>query len=158
MRPSRRAWALLVLAALAAGALAYSLRRPAACWACDRPIHAGMAAEIKTGLFWRKTCCLRCALNYAQERPGAVKAYRVTDYATRRRLDAQDAFYVVGSDVLPCHGMGARQVEPGMAAAPKWDRCVPSTIAFADKAAAQGFLRRHGGRLLSWDELSGKSP
>ncbi len=155
MKPSKRALTILAAGALALAGAFYVRQRRAACWVCDRPFHAGMTAKLEAGLFWRRTCCLRCALNYGRQNPGTVKAYRVTDYATGRWLKPEAASFVVGSDLEPCHAMAAQRVEPGMEAAPRWDRCVPSAIAFADIAAAQRFQGGHGGRVVSWAQLGG---
>lgn len=150
----RRRRIFLAAAAVAAAALFWALRPAKVCWVCDRPFHAGMAARVKTGLTWKRTCCLRCALNYGSNHPGEVKGYRVAEQDSGRELDAASAVYVVGSDVQPCHHMDAERLEPGMDAVPRWDRCVPAAIAFSDKKAAEDFQRAHGGKLLDWTELS----
>lgn len=149
----KRSLAAAAAAVLAAAALFWALRPAKVCWVCDRAFHAGMTARVKTGLTWKKTCCLRCALNYGFNHPGAVKGYRVTEQGTGRDLPAESATYVVGSDMEPCHQMGAERVEPGMEAVPRWDRCVPSAVAFSDPKAAADFQRLHGGRVTTWAQL-----
>jgi hypothetical protein len=98
-------------------------------------------------------CCLRCALTYGQQIGKAVTILSVTDHTSGKSLDPERATFVVGSDVSPCtHTMvhvGAEK-EPYRV---RWDRCLPSTLAFSSRESAETFRAEHGGRLRSLQEL-----
>jgi len=63
-----------------------------------------------------------------------IKMFRVADYATRELIDAEKAFWVMGGDVS---GVMTRVA--------KW--------AFADRKAAESFVKDHGGQLTSFEEV-----
>ncbi|MDD5656671.1 MAG: hypothetical protein PHF00_05385 [Elusimicrobia bacterium] len=158
----RPPWAagLAALALAAAGAGLYVKHGDAgACWVCAREFRPGLPVRMRVAwLGWRSVCCAGCAVRYARTRPGRVRDLRVTDYATGRGLRAEAAFYVVGSDVRPCHRPDALRVEPGVALPLTWDRCIPSHAAFSDRVSAEDFARAHGGRTASWAELTACRP
>jgi len=102
-----------------------------------------------------RTCCPRCALRYlAGERP-PVERLEVRDFETAEALDARIAVYVEGSDVHPCAlgREGPPRDERGCCLAPVYDRCLPSVVAFADRAAAERFTRAHGGFVTTFAAL-----
>ena len=66
----------------------------------------------------------------------------------------ENAFAVEGSDVVPCvrdHQMLGPNRQP---VPMEYDRCSPSIIAFASEAAAERFVREHGGKLTTFRELT----
>jgi len=79
------------------------------------------------------TCSIHCvAVDLAVTLDKAPKAFKVADMTTKRLLDAEQAFWVVGS-------------KPGvMTRRGKW--------AFADKAAAEAFAKEQGGTLTTFEE------
>jgi nitrous oxide reductase accessory protein NosL len=77
-----------------------------------------------------------------------------TDYATGKQVDALAALYVVGSDVSHCAAMEVRRDAQGCCLYKGYDRCQPSTIAFAGRDEAEAFARKHGGKVSAWNELA----
>lgn len=155
----------LTLTAVTAVASLQGCRRFAAlfhhsnqCSLDERPIHPEM--KVRVLLEGRKAatdgCCIRCAINYAKQTGTTVHLLSVTDYATRHPISPDRAFYVTGSDFSPCamHDVavsgGRREIETN-----EWDRCAPSSIAFASLEDARQFQNLHGGRIQNWNELVG---
>jgi nitrous oxide reductase accessory protein NosL len=156
-----RAAAVVLLAAIilpAAGCQRLdALLGPSRCVLSNRPIHADVAVRVAVeGGPHGEACCLRCAITYAQQYRKRVRVLWVTDYATGRRLDPERATYVTGSDVNRCMGppdqASAGRRETDMIV---WDRCSPSSIAFARRNDAEAFQRIHGGRIQTFAEVIG---
>ncbi|HEY5973525.1 MAG TPA: nitrous oxide reductase accessory protein NosL [Geobacteraceae bacterium] len=81
------------------------------------------------------TCSIGCVADEVKNAPAKkVKLIRVADYQTRQLLDAATAYWVIGGDVSGV-----------MTRTPKW--------AFADKAAAEAFIKEHGGRLIGFADV-----
>lgn len=98
-------------------------------------------------------CCLSCALTYGRQMHKHVTILSVTDYRGGTRLDPNKATFVVGSNVSPC-AHPAVELGPEKEAYPvRWDRCLPSILAFASAEAADAFRSEHGGHLRSLQEL-----
>ncbi len=124
------------------------------CEICGRAVHAVHHAtvEMKSGRRVQ-ACCPRCAMHYRLNTPGKVMQVLVADNVTGRAIEAQKATYVEGSDVEPC--MSASESvprEPGVEYTLKYDRCLPSLLAFRDESEAREFQRQHGGHVLSFAE------
>ena len=122
------------------------------CEICGRAVHAAHYSSVvlKDGRHI-EACCPRCAMHYEHNMPGQVAHLSVSDNTSGLSIEAQRAVYVEGSDQEPC--MSATEEaprEPGVEFDRKFDRCLPSLIAFKDEAAAHEFQRQHGGRLLSF--------
>jgi hypothetical protein len=103
-----------------------------------------------------ETCCPRCGIQYLKTEQRAVAALEVRDFESARAVDARSAWYVVGSDVMPCKDMHASKPtrdEQGCCIRTTYDRCVPSVLAFAGREQAAAFAGRHGGDLSTFDEL-----
>lgn len=80
------------------------------------------------------TCSIAClATELKAGKDKKVKSVQVGDYDRRTLIDAKKATWVIGGD------------QPGVMAP-------VATWAFGDKAAAQTFVKRHGGRLASYKE------
>jgi hypothetical protein len=122
------------------------------CEICGRAVHATHYSTVVLKDGRRiEACCPRCAMHYEHNMPGQVAHLSVSDTASGRAIEAQRAVYVEGSDRELC--MNAAEDaprEPGVEFDRKFDRCLPSLIAFGDEAAAHEFQRQHGGRLLSF--------
>jgi nitrous oxide reductase accessory protein NosL len=83
----------------------------------------------KTGL-----CSINCVVAVTSQDPNRkLKSVRVADYDTKQLLDAATAVWVVGGSVK-----GVMTPEP------KW--------AFATKEAAEGFIKKNGGEIVTYDE------
>jgi len=80
------------------------------------------------------TCSIHCAaVDLAVTLDKAPRAFKVADMPTRKLIDAEQAFWVVGGG------------KPGvMTRRAKW--------AFADRAAAEAFAKEQGGALTSFEE------
>ena len=80
------------------------------------------------------TCSIHCAaVDLANNIDKTPVSIQVGDFNSKVLLDAEQAFWVLGGDV------------PGvMTGRAKW--------AFADRSAAETFIRRHGGQMVSFEE------
>jgi nitrous oxide reductase accessory protein NosL len=153
----RKALMGLVIIA-AAGALLYvGYRRYAparGCDVCGRARHPGMEAEIVLKDGHRvETCCARCAFHFELPQGAGVARTTVEDAVTGEAIEARDAAYLEGSDAAACHPepeTGPR--EPGVAYDLRFDRCLPSLVAFRNEGDAREFQRQHGGRLLTFTQ------
>lgn len=159
----RAVLALAAIALLAAGVAGCdkieTLIHGDRCVLSDRVVHPDMAAEVAVeGGPSGRACCIRCAITYAQQTGKKVRVASVTDYLTREPVSPGRAFYVTGSGVAPCVG-------PPMEATSgrheccilRFDRCAPSTVAFANEQDAIRFQRAHGGRIETFADLSGST-
>lgn len=124
------------------------------CPICLRHEHRESVVKVRVeGEGVTEACCLSCALTYGRQTSKAVTIASVTDHESGRALDPERAIFVVGSDVSPCtHEMN--HVGPDReVASVRWDRCLPSVLAFPSRAAAEEFHGRHGGQVKALGEL-----
>jgi len=77
-------------------------------------------------------CCPHCALVQAALHPSKGGVVLVKDFLYCRVMDARQAVYVVGSDVVTC--------------------CHPSVLPFLTEDEARRFARAFGGLVMSWSE------
>jgi nitrous oxide reductase accessory protein NosL len=129
------------------------------CVLSDRVIHPGMAVRLAIeGGPSGRACCLRCAISYSLQTGKTVRILWVTDYSTHKRLAADHAYYVTGSDVAPCVSSPARDsVGQRECVVLGWDRCAPSSLPFATMDEARAFQRAHGGRIQTFAEVVGSA-
>ena len=101
------------------------------------------------------TCCPRCAVRFLEREKPDVARLEVRDFATAKSLDARAAFYVEGSDVHPCamDPEGPPKDERGCCMKAIYDRCLPSALAFGDRASAESFAKDHGGFVTTFAQL-----
>ncbi|MBP1687061.1 MAG: NosL [Deltaproteobacteria bacterium] len=153
---------LLLIVGVAAGVVAPRAWRwwtapPAGyCPFCLRHEHKESVVKFRAdGGRVTDACCLSCALNYGRQMHKAVTIVSVTDHESGQPIDPKTATFVVGSDVTPCtHVHEAMRVGPQREAFPvRWDRCLPSILAFPSTAAADTFRAQHGGRVRTLEEL-----
>jgi hypothetical protein len=128
---------------------------PNRCSLSGRTIHRGMGVRIQVGGRGpSRACCLRCVTAYAEQTGKTVRVLSVTDYVGHGPIAPKHAFYVVDSHVTPCAAplveVGADRRELPLR---DWDRCVPSTIAFARRDDALQFQAQEGGTIESFDEI-----
>lgn len=137
---NRLATAALALACLVGPARAQDktdLEKHATCHYCgmDRAKfgHSRMLLEYESGKAVG-ACSLHCAaLDLALAVDGVPTRIRVADFGTKQLVDAETAVWVIG---------GAK---PGvMTKRAKW--------AFADRTAADAFVKENGGKVASFDE------
>ena len=127
---------------------------------CDRPLHRASAVWAVVDGNRRRFCCAAWAI-WADRQTGVdVEITWVSDYLSAGVLDPSEATFVVGSNVNPClqqHSVfdPSRTAldlgkEPGSR---EFDRCSPSVLAFARRAAAAQFAEQQGGRLYTVNGL-----
>lgn len=146
---------VLVLGAIAGGGL-WILRetKPEMCEICQRSIHPHSSAVVVIGGKHVRVCCIRCGIthNFQVGKPGEVAS--VTEFLSDEQMDPGDAFYVEGSQVSMCDPHNSSMVDETKHPYHRvFDRCEPSTYAFAKQEDAETFVRTNGGKLLTWGEL-----
>ncbi len=145
----------LFLAAIAAGG--YWLLRetaPQVCPICQRDIHARSRAVVLLGKERVAVCCVRCGITHNVQvgKPGQL--VEVTEYLSNKPMKPEAAFYVEGSRISLCDPHQSGLVDQSKHPYHRiFDRCEPSTYAFAQRQDAQAFVRENGGKILSWEEL-----
>jgi hypothetical protein len=128
--------------------------QPQMCPICDRSIHPQARAVLQIDGLRTPVCCIRCGLTHNVQvgKPGQL--LEVTEFYSLRPLKPESAFYVEGPRFSLCdphdHPMVDETKHPY---ARMFDRCEPSTYAFARRDEAEKFARENGGTVLSWDEL-----
>lgn len=146
--------ALFLVVVAASGYWILRETKPEACPICQRSIHAHSSAVVSIDGKPVRVCCVRCGIthNFQIGRPGNV--VEVTDFLSDRPMKPEQAVYVEGSEISMCDPHGSGLVDESKHPyARVFDRCEPSTYAFAKREDAESFVRKNGGRLLSWDEL-----
>jgi len=78
-------------------------------------------------------CSLSCATRLIRENQGKTKNVLAADFLTGKLINARDALYIEGSDV------------PGVMS-------YTSRIAFRSRTDAEEFQRKHGGRIISFED------
>ena len=145
----------LFLAAIAAGG--YWLLRetqPQVCPICRRDIHARSRAVLLLGKERAAVCCVRCGITHNVQigKPGQL--VEVTEYLSDKPMKPDAAFYVEGSRISLCDPHQSGLVDQSKHPYQRiFDRCEPSTYAFARREDALAFARENGGKVLSWEEL-----
>ena len=126
---------------------------PEECEVCHRPMHEATYYEVHLeGGETKALCCPRCGLRFQQEREDDVSA-EVADYATKKILDASDAYFVEDSEVHVCSHSRVREDRSGTQYQVAWDRCLPSLVAFESRDVAEDFRKTRGGVIKTYDEL-----
>jgi hypothetical protein len=97
---------------------------------------------------------MACALSYQRQSGKRVRIVSVTEHGTREMLDPAGAVFVVGSDESPCQHDMMRLGEDQSVEQIRWDRCLPSILAFASRDRAEAFRVEHGGTLRTLSELT----
>ncbi len=153
---------LITLLALAAIGLtsyfAYRFERrpnPHLCAICNRDVHEGMSYRLEANGRTEYACCPRCGMHYQMQNGGAVKQAWATDVATGQQIPASEAYYDEGGDVQYCtHGESSVQRTPAGASVRGYDRCLPTLVAFKDRAQAEAYQKMHGGRVLTYAQAT----
>jgi copper chaperone NosL len=125
---------LLTLFLLAASSLPAAERE--GCSVCgmylDLYAHTRFAMTLDDGSS-RFACGLACAAKIINENKAHIKEIKVANFLTGDLIDARSAFFLEGSDV------------PGVMSN-------TSRIAFPSQNIAQHFRKKHGGRIVTFDE------
>jgi nitrous oxide reductase accessory protein NosL len=153
-----RAWiataVLVVMAALiGAGYYVMTNREDTFCGFCHRSIHPNTKVIAEIDGRRRTVCCARCAINEAYQEKKPLRLIAVTDYATSKSLNPEQAYFVDGSRKVLCVHDAAMVDESKHAEQMTFDRCFPGTYAFAHREDAETFVRENGGRVFRLQEL-----
>ncbi len=148
-----RALAALALVAAVSSFLYLQWDEPSTCDVCNRPTHEETFYRIHLESGETKNvCCPRCGLRFQEGREDVVLA-EVTDFYTRRLVDAAVAYYVENSPVHFCSHANVHEDRSGGQYQVAWDRCLPSLIAFSSRQAAEKFQGENGGDIKNYQEL-----
>jgi hypothetical protein len=145
----------LVLVVLAAGGY-WLVRRtePERCTFCKRDIHAQSRAVALVSGKREALCCVRCGLTEAHQLGKPIQLVEATDYVSSRPLNPDSAYYVEGSRIVLCEPHGHEMLDQTKHPYGRvFDRCEPSTYAFARRVDAEAFARENSGVVLRWDDL-----
>ncbi|HEY3275614.1 MAG TPA: nitrous oxide reductase accessory protein NosL [Syntrophorhabdaceae bacterium] len=137
-------WVAIAVFCLLSGIAAWAQMQPdiathKACSNCgmdrERFNTSRMVVEFSDGTT-KAVCSLRCAIDeMGRHQDKAVKSIKVADYNTKKLIDAEKAFWVVGGE------------RPGvMARVGKW--------AFEKKEDAEVFIKTNGGNLATFKEAT----
>ena len=95
--------------------------------------HSRMIVTYKDGSS-SGTCSINCVVADMKAQPGKeVKSFQVGDYNSKKLIDARKAVWVIGG-----------RKKGVMTPVAKW--------AFADKKAADAFVKENGGRIATFEE------
>jgi copper chaperone NosL len=81
----------------------------------------------------KTTCSLACAAKIIRQNRSRVKNVEVADFVSGKLLDANKAYFLEGSDI------------PGV-------MTYTSRLAFSSKAQALTFQKKHGGKIITYDQ------
>lgn len=126
---------------------------PPLCDACRRPVQKDTAFSVLVGDHEVQYCCPRCWVTSLRVQDGKYQRPIATDYVSKRRFPADQCVYVEGSSMMPCCGPNMTRGKDDMPAVECYDRCFPSTIAFASPEEASQFSKEHGGTIVSFQTL-----
>ena len=129
-------------------------QKPEKCALCGRDVHkiTETLVTLEEGKN-EKACCVKCALKYQAQSSKKDLSIKVTDFNTGEVVESEKAFYVVGSDITPCCSQKVIYDQTKTPLVLCYDRCLPSVIAFKAKEGAIKFMKEHGGRILTFNEL-----
>lgn len=148
-------FAVVVLGGLSYAAWRYISEREAQfCKACSRPVHEHSQTVARVDGKRGSYCCPACALSEHQQSGKPVEVIELTDHLNGRKLQPAAAFVVRNSAVNPCHQHQPAVTPDKQPMHSHFDRCAPSILAFASKAAAEEFSREHGGQVLAFSDLA----
>lgn len=129
-------------------------QKPEKCALCGRDVHKSTETLVSFEEGKKeKACCVKCALKYESQNSKKALSLEVTDFDTGEIIQAENAFYVSGSDFTPCCNKKVIFDERKTPLVLCYDRCLPSIIAFKTKDGALKFAEKHGGKVLSFKEL-----
>lgn len=144
------------VAAVAGGSLTFYRwwqgRQPEMCGVCQRPVHAPTRTLAEVGGRRRVFCCPMCAVSEGER----ARVVALTDFETRREIDPGAASVVRGSSLNPCAEHGSHEAHFSADKRPLaalYDRCAPSILAFGERARAEEFARRYGGKVVAFGDL-----
>lgn len=155
----KRWFAVIAVLAVAIG-IAYSAfstyrgTQAEQCYACQRAIHAHSRTVAMINGKPRLFCCPACALSEHEQEGKPVRVTELSAFPTGAKLSPNDAFIVRGSDVNMCVRTHELLDTDKRAADLRYDRCLPSLIAFSKRSEAMQFVRKHGGEVLPFNTVA----
>ncbi|HEV2385628.1 MAG TPA: hypothetical protein VGS20_00080 [Candidatus Acidoferrales bacterium] len=129
-------------------------KQPLVCQICGRDVPKQTEFHLETAEGTMTACCPRCAIHFMLDHPGEIRGARATDYASRRLIPAQSAYYDEGGDEQYCT-LHQPAVERGLGGGERlrvYDRCLPVLVAFGSQKEAETYRREHGGRVLTYEQ------
>jgi len=128
--------------------------RASFCAECGREIYRDWAFTITTSENKQETlCCPRCGLLAMLAKGASPHQALATDFAAGKRIPADTATYVWGSDANHCAMPQKVSQFDQQPMELVFDRCFPSAVAFARKTDAEEFAKQHHGEVLSFDAM-----
>ena len=100
------------------------------CPICSKPITRAHPYKIVLKDREIETCCEHCGLMMHKKLENEEVSALTYDFITENPVSALNAYYVVGSEAIPC--------------------CSPSVIPFASKTDAEKFAKGFGGKVMSF--------
>ena len=131
--------------------------KPVACSYSNRPLRANLMVTAEIAGKRTQVCCARCALNEANQKHKPLRLIEVHDYRTGKTISPANAWFVESSRAIACTHDMTRMGEHKDMQDLSFDRCVPSTLAFANKPDADAFIAQKGGAVLSLGQLMGEA-
>ena len=126
---------------------------PVACGYCSRPLHANLTVTAEIAGRRAQVCCARCAISEANQERKPLRLITVRDYQSGRAIPPANAWFVEGSRAVACDHDAMRMNEMKGTDMADYDRCSPGTFAFAERQAADAFIVKNGGAVISFAQL-----
>lgn len=121
------------------------------CDVCKRTIHMETSFRIvRPDGSKQAVCCPRCGLAATIQNGG--QALDAVDFTTKKRIRADGAIYLEGSDIMECCMDTGFRSDEGAYRKIEYDRCMPSLLAFAQRKDAEAVRQKHGGDILSFED------
>ncbi len=110
------------------------------CYMCSKPLasHGATLYHLEfTGGKEVTVCCAHCGVGCQMRMRNMegdeLESVRTLDYLTEKSINGAAAYYLVGSEEIPC--------------------CVPTVICFEEQSSAERFQREQGGKVYSLEEI-----
>jgi hypothetical protein len=128
--------------------------KPKVCEICERSIHPHSSAVVLIDKKPVRVCCIRCGITHNFQVGKAGEVVEVTDFISDKPIRPDGALYVEGSQISMCDPHNSSLIDQTKHPFNRiFDRCEPSTYAFARRGDAEAFVQQNGGKLLTWEEL-----
>ncbi|MCP5109752.1 MAG: hypothetical protein GY953_02835 [bacterium] len=143
--------AMFVVGLVYAGVRIYSAS-PEMCAVCHRHVHTETSTVAEADGERLTLCCPTCIRMLRKTRGVELTVVELTDHDTAEPLHPSEAWVVTGSAINHCLRSRAQLDDQKQTIPMGFDRCAPSIIAFANRAAAEAFQGQHGGEISRFGE------